>query len=88
MSEECAACGLEWKNRKPTSYPNLGSKSIPFVSNFRLIESIKGEHVNLQFCNLHGNGLGEVTRYINGKLEIKNTATNRWKKAKKLEVTI
>jgi len=87
-NKECVCCGVQWRDRTDTSYENLGSKSGSFVYTMRLILDKIGNHVELTFCNLHGNNLRPFIKYVNGILKIKNIHTNKWRKAKSIGIVV
>lgn len=89
MSQQCAACGDQWKTRKNTSY-DTGAKSIPIISGFQLLSHHGKKTIKLFFCDKHGNNLRQVTRYMNktGILKIRNVIKNTWKSAEKIGVVV
>lgn len=91
LKDQCAACGVQWITKKPTSYKDLGSKSIPIIMGMQLLSDHGKKRIKLFFCDKHGNGsLRHVTRYVNrtGILQIRNVITNRWRNAEKIGVVV
>lgn len=89
LLDNCTCCGEEWKNRKNTSYKNLGSKSRSFVSNYKLLSKFGRQKIKLTFCDLHGNNLRDCTRVTNkGILKIKNMSTGMWRNATSVGVVV
>lgn len=88
MNQQCASCGDEYKNRKSTSYKDLGSKSIPMISKMELLSEFGKKRIKLMFCDKHGNYpyLRDALRYVNrtGVLQVRNVITNRWRNAEKI----
>ena len=89
MTDSCAACGDQWKDRIGDVF-STGAKTIPFVSSFQLLSHHGKKRIKLFFCDKHGNNLRAVTRYMNktGILKIRNVITNSWKSADKIGVVI
>lgn len=92
LQDKCASCGVQWKSRKPTSYKDLGSKSIPMISGMQLLSEFKTKRIKLMFCDKHGNYpyFEHTLRFVNrtGVLQVRNVITNRWRKAEKIGVII
>ena len=89
LLDNCVCCGEEWKNKKNTSYKNLGSKSVPFVSNYQLISRFGQQRIKLTFCDLHGNNLRDCTKVTNkGILKIKIVSTGMWRNATSVGVVV
>ena len=87
--DHCVVCGLDWKNRKPTTYADLGSKSISFVSGYQLLSKFGRQKIKLTLCDLHGNNLRSCTRITNkGVLKILNKLTGKWRNATSVGVLV
>lgn len=82
MTDNCAACGDQWKTRIGDVF-STGAKTIPFVSNFLLLSHHGKKRINLIFCDKHGNNLRQVVKFMNGSgiLKIRNVITNTWRNA-------
>jgi len=86
----CAACGDQWKSRKPTSY-DTGAKSTPIISEMQLLSHHGKKTIQLFFCDKHGNsGLRNCTKYTNGTgiLKIRNVIKNSWRNASTIGVVV
>lgn len=89
IETNCVCCGVQWKNRKDTSYKNLESKSTPFVSSYQLLSKFGLQRIKLLFCDLHGNNLRNYTRVTNkGVLKIRNISTGMWRNAVSVGVVV
>ena len=84
---KCVCCGVKWRDRANTLYES-GATSTSFVYTMRLLSDIKGNQIELPFCDLHANNLRTVTKYVNGVFKIKNINTGKWRKAINLGVTV
>ena len=84
----CASCGDDWKDRPPTSYKDIGSKSTPIIFGMQLLSEFGEKRIKLNFCDKHGNnpGFRHTVRYVNGTgvLQIRNVKSNRWRNAEKI----
>jgi len=90
MTDKCAACGVEWKNRESTIY-DKGVKSNPIIGSMQLLSEFGKKRIKLMFCDKHGGtSLRHVTKYLNGTgvLYIRNVKTNRWRNAEKIGVEV
>ena len=90
IQDRCAACGVQWKNRKPEIY-KTGTKTIPTIFGMQMLSHYGKKRIQLYFCDKHGNqGLKNCTKYMNntGILKIRNTIKNTWRIATKIGVTI
>ncbi len=89
--QKCVCCGLEWYDKKLTSY-STGAKSILMIRVMQLLSKFGKQRIELMFCDKHGNnpGLRHATRYVNGTgvLQIRNVKSNRWRNAEKIGVVV
>ena len=91
IMDNCVCCGEDWKDRKDTSYENLGSKSTPTISGMQMLSDHGKKRIQLNFCDKHGGkSLRHVIKYVNGTgvLQIRNVITNRWRNAEKMGVVV
>lgn len=90
MTDDCAACGNQWKTRKGKVF-STGAKTVPMIFGMQLLSDHGKKRIKLMFCDKHGNSyLRHATRYVNGTgvLQIRNVITNRWRNAEKIGVVV
>lgn len=89
--ENCAACGEQWKNRKPKVY-STGAKIIPMIFGMQLLSEFGAKRIKLMFCDKHRNNpyFRHVIRHVNetNVLQIRNVKSNRWRNAEKIGVVV
>ena len=49
-NDSCASCGDDWKDRPPTSYKDLGLKSISRINGMQLLSEFGKKRIKLMFC--------------------------------------
>ncbi len=83
----CAACGVQWKTRKPES-TFTDEKSIPMICGAELLSHHGKKTIKLLFCDKHFRNLRYVIKHMNKTdvLKIRNVITNKWRYASTLGV--